>query len=106
MKRRPSCPPTLRLPPPTAVHVLLDAIAVNMEDTADDLVVPPPEISDMWRVYSLSEMGVAARSRASALWGQMTMQEMSGSLGDLGTLIPLLVALSNQKVHSTLSFRA
>jgi len=27
------------------------------------------------------------------------MSEVSGSLGDLGTLVPILVALSHQKVH-------
>ena len=36
-------------------------------------------------------------SRTKAIWSQLTRSEISGSLGDLGTLIPLLVALARQR---------
>jgi len=35
--------------------------------------------------------------RTKAIWSQLTRSEISGSLGDLGTLIPLLVALARQR---------
>jgi MFS superfamily sulfate permease-like transporter len=35
--------------------------------------------------------------RLRVLWSQLTLSEISGSLGDLGTLIPLLVALARQR---------
>lgn len=38
-----------------------------------------------------------ARRRLQVLWSQLTLSEISGSLGDLGTLIPLLVALARQR---------
>jgi hypothetical protein len=36
------------------------------------------------------------RSQLLALWSQLTLSEISGSLGDLGTFIPLYVALCRQ----------
>ena len=35
--------------------------------------------------------------RTRTIWSQLTRSEISGSLGDLGTLIPLLVALARQR---------
>jgi len=35
--------------------------------------------------------------RTNQLWVQLTLQEISGSLGDLGTFIPLVVAMSRQR---------
>jgi len=35
--------------------------------------------------------------RTQQVWNQLTLQEISGSLGDLGTLIPLVVAMSRQR---------
>ena len=40
------------------------------------------------------------RTRARTLWSQLTPSEVSGSFGDLGTFIPLLVALGqNRSIH-------
>ena len=51
----------------------------------------------------LSSLGVF-RERASAIWSQLTPSEISGSLGDLGTFIPLYVALCRQgSLHGRLS---
>lgn len=38
-----------------------------------------------------------AYQRVRLLWSQLTLSEISGSVGDLGTLIPLLVALARQR---------
>jgi hypothetical protein len=35
-------------------------------------------------------------SRSSILWGQLTLSEISGSFGDLGTFCPLIIALARQ----------
>lgn len=46
-----------------------------------------------------SPEGLVAKfcTRGRLLWSQLTLSEISGSLGDLGTLIPLLVALARQR---------
>ena len=47
-------------------------------------------------VTSARSIYLSTIGRCEQLWADLTWREVSGSLGDLGTLIPLLVALSHQ----------
>lgn len=48
-------------------------------------------------VYTMSTAFKQIKRRISSVYINMTLAEISGSLGDLGTLLPLLVALSAQR---------
>ena len=68
-----------------------DAMATNPEDPAEvgGATASPPDGAEETRSPHLE-----LASRARALWRDLSWREASGSLGDLGTFLPLLVGLT------------
>jgi hypothetical protein len=46
---------------------------------------------------AVGELWTSAKARLRRTWKDLTRTEVSGSLGDVGTLIPLLLALAKEK---------
>ncbi|RUS14836.1 hypothetical protein BC938DRAFT_477185 [Jimgerdemannia flammicorona] len=59
---------------------------------APAVAVPEPTNGTTTNTTPLASFSFGARSRI--LWQNFTLQELSGSLGDLGTLLPILISLS------------
>jgi hypothetical protein len=58
---------------------------------------PPLHVEELATSHSELATSHSMRQHVKTLWSKLTVSEVSGSCGDFGTLIPLLVAMARQR---------